>query len=71
MTFDEHKRHLASEYAALVHKHREFPAVKQYIWGEAKRLATDLATRDLYGDLPKLIEEAVRDRAQAALPGER
>lgn len=57
MTFDQHKQHLAQEYAALVHKHSALPAIKQYIWDSAKAMAK--APGELYKDFPALLTQAV------------
>jgi hypothetical protein len=64
MDFDQHKQHLADQYAAMVQKHHDLPAVKQAIWARVKSLAADPAMDGMYKDLPDMLTAAVKQRAE-------
>jgi hypothetical protein len=64
MTFDQHKQHLANEYAALITRHADLPAIGEYI----RLRVAYLAERAAYADLPELFTNAIN--AQQEQPRE-
>lgn len=60
MDIDPHVQHLADEYAAMVIKHNDLPAVKDAIWKRVKGLAADPEMEGMYADLPNLLTTAVK-----------